>query len=310
MSTPPLQPLTYSFVISETQRIVASNFRLFNSLSLLFILPVSISITLFPAVHNLLRPRDSSSDHPQFPLLTVGLLFALFSYVSAILAVGSVTHSVIQIIHNRPASLRSAVKSGFTSFFPLAITCLIAHLIIFSIPSLFLYSFHSVINSFKIDPDSSRFLTVALIYAAVFLSILIYQQVNWSLASVIVVAESELGFPFPPLKRSGYLVEGERLAILCIFLPYALAVVFIASTSGTMVTAAFDGVFAVGKSCFLLAATILFIWFILTRMLLSLFIAKTIVYLYCKAARGEVFSGEHAPFVDGEKVPLLVSVVV
>ncbi|CAN0870933.1 hypothetical protein LINGRAHAP2_LOCUS9694 [Linum grandiflorum] len=280
MSTSPLPALTFSFIIYETKRIITSNFPHFNYLSVLFILPISFSLTIFPAVHTLLLRRcesPPSSDHPQFHDLALGLSLSLFPAVFTILSVGSITHSVTQIHHNRtPVALLAAVKSAFTSFFPIAVTQFVANFL-YSLIALILY--FAIKFAFGIYPESPWFHSAATVI--VLASVLICLEVNWALASVVAADESRIGFS--ALKQSSYLVAGERFLVLRIILTYGLVL-------GSYVWTSWYWMPAGGGwghySWLLSAATILLMWFILTRLLLSLFVAKTVVYLYCKAAHG------------------------
>ncbi|CAI0394408.1 unnamed protein product [Linum tenue] len=366
MSTqpPPPLPLDFSAVLSESKRIINAHSRHFLALSVLFLLPLSFSVTVFSTIHNLLlhhhsghRPKSLLSRPPpllpslaqlnsqssdqfnfprhhhhhhhddddlQLPIETLALVacFALFFFVFTILAIGSISYSVLHGFYGRPVKFVSAIKSGLTSFFRLFITHIVVELLLSLVALLFLCSFYFVIKGLdlvclEIDTDSPYFLALAVVYSVVLLAVLLYFKVNWSISSVIVVAESSWGVP--ALRRSGYLVKGMRRAVLYFFLSFGLVSGILTWTSS--IAAAKLGGDALGGSqgwnSWFFVAQIVVTSALLTLILLYFFAAQTVLYMYCKAVRGELaseiaqeFAREYVclPF-DDEKVPHLVSVV-
>ncbi|CAI0462972.1 unnamed protein product [Linum tenue] len=340
MSTqpPPPLPLDFSAVLSESKRIINAHSRHFLALSVLFLLPLSFSVTVFSTIHNLLlhhhsghrpksllsRPHHHDDDDLQLPIETLALVacFALFFFVFTILAIGSISYSVLHGFYGRPVKFVSAIKSGLTSFFRLFITHIVVELLLSLVALLFLCSFYFVIKGLdlvclEIDTDSPYFLALAVVYSVVLLAVLLYFKVNWSISSVIVVAESSWGVP--ALRRSGYLVKGMRRAVLYFFLSFGLISGILTWTS-SIATAKLGGD-ALGGSqgwnSWFFVAQIVVTSALLTLILLYFFAAQTVLYMYCKAVRGELaseiaqeFAREYVclPF-DDEKVPHLVSVV-
>ncbi|CAI0390975.1 unnamed protein product [Linum tenue] len=362
MSAQPPPPLDFSAVLSESKRIINAHSRHFLALSVLFLLPLSFSVTVFSTVHNLLLHRHPSGHRPesllsrpspllpslaqldsqssdqfpfphhhhhdddfQLPIETLALVagFALFFFVFTILAIGSISYSVVHGFYGRPVKLVSAIKSGFNSFFRLSITHIVVKLLLSLVALLFLCSFYFVIKGLElvcleIDPDSPYFLALAVVYSVVLLAVILYFKLNWSLSSVIVVAESSWGVW--ALRRSGYLVKGMRRAVLYFFLLFGLASGILTWTS-SIAAAKWGGGDAIGGNqgwdSWFFVAQIVVTSALLTLILLYFFAAQTVLYMYCKAVRGELaseiaqeFAREYVclPF-DDEKVPHLVSVV-
>ncbi|KAA8532931.1 hypothetical protein F0562_032952 [Nyssa sinensis] len=145
-------------------------------------------------------------------------------------------------------------------------------------------------------------------------SVLVYLQVNWALACVIVVVESKWGFE--PLRRSTYLVRGMRWVSLSLLLFFGSSIGFLVwsctGLAGTNPVGFTDG----WKSWAFIVQTVVSSSFV-TLLMLHNAASNAVLYMYCKAMHGELaweiaeeFAQEYVslPF-DDEKVPHVVSVV-
>lgn len=131
---------------------------------------------------------------------------------------------------------------------------------------------------FVIDFNSIWFVWFSAFVGAILLVIMIYFHVNWSLAFVIVVAESKWGFA--PLMRSSYLVKGMRSVSLSLFFFYGILVgLLVVLYSHTFLN---YGLSSWGVFYALLSSSFLMIF------LLQGTAANTVLYNYCKAFHGEL----------------------
>ncbi|KAJ9554434.1 hypothetical protein OSB04_018479 [Centaurea solstitialis] len=130
--------------------------------------------------------------------------------------------------------------------------------------------------------------------------------VNWSLAFVIVVAESKWGFS--PLMRSSYLIKGMRSVSVLLLLYYGVF-------GSLMVTVYTNSTLAYGsvhlRSWPTVLLTVLGSYFVMMCMLMST-AGNAVLYMYCKAKHGELalevdeqFAYIDLPQDDDEKVPLI-----
>ncbi|CAD5322761.1 unnamed protein product [Arabidopsis thaliana] len=307
--TPSLSPppLNLWIILSESKRIINAHSRHFLALSVLFLLPLCFSITVYPSVF-LLITDQSSASHNTVSLLRGGLhnnsdddidtkttVLLVIGYIVVItvfnlLAIGSIAYSVFQGFYGRPVKLNSAVKSSFASFLPLLATLTSSNLI--------------VLGGFLI-PGILAFVLVKLIETI--------PGVEFDYASSYFQA-----WGITPLKRSKRLVKGMKCASLSI-------IFFFASTESILVWISTLAAYAQlndnengGKSwtdAFFVVQIVITSAF-LTLLTLYNLAATTVMYMYCKAVHGELvweiaeeFAREYVslPFDDG-KVPHLVSV--
>ncbi|CAK7326141.1 unnamed protein product [Dovyalis caffra] len=321
-------------VLSESQRIINAHSRHFLALSVLFILPLSFSLSVYPTIQNkisqsstlntkiLLSHTFYQDDLPNlFTTNTVilSLLLVLFSVTFSLFDTGSITYSVIHGFYGRPVKLWSSIKSAFTSFFPLLITISFVEMIFLGVLLLFVSFFFLVICGiqllgFDANVSSPYFNVFCVILGVVFVLVLVYLQLNWVLAPVIVVAESSWGLE--PLRRSNFLIKGMKGVALSMFL-------FFEFFSGLLVIA---GLFPWGGLDIDNVDSARKIWPFVVRivvttalqmmLLLYNFAAFTVLYMDCKAVHGELvweiaeeFAGDYVslPFDDG-KIPHFVSV--
>ncbi|KAK8526052.1 hypothetical protein V6N12_020533 [Hibiscus sabdariffa] len=151
MTTPTPQPAAVQIdlwpIISESKRIINAHSRHFLALSVLFLLPLSFSFSAYPFIDQLFSQSSTPTiethlsflnnpfqlqNTPIFPIkyLIFTLLYSLFVFIFSLFATGSITYSVFHGFYGRPVKLVSAIKSAFTSFFPLLSTCLVMELIL------------------------------------------------------------------------------------------------------------------------------------------------------------------------------------
>lgn len=215
--------------------------------------------------------------------------------------------------------LISAIKSVFTSFFPLLLTVIIFQVIVSLICIAFGLFLFLVVRAMEllgheVEYSSPYFVTFSGVLLLALIMVLVYLQVNWSLVSVIVVVESRWGFE--PLSRSASLVKGMRgvaLSLLLFFGGFAGIVVW----TGAVSAVGSDGASDEWKS-WAFVVQIVVTSTLLMLLLLYYAAANTVLYMYCKALHGELaveiaeeFAREYVslPFDDG-KVPHVVSVFV
>ncbi|KAG2707070.1 hypothetical protein I3760_05G130800 [Carya illinoinensis] len=341
MATPagPAPRLGICTVLSESKRILNAHSRHFLALSVLFLLPLSFSLVVYPTLIQLLAdPTPNNSQvllrsppfnfhdhyHQQKPpissnTLILSLLYSLFVFAFSLFAVGSITFSVFHGFYGRPVKFVSAIKSIFTSFFPLLATLIISQVILslFAIAfGLFLFLVTRVIKLFGIEVEYSSpyFVTLYGVVLLLLAMVFVYLQVNWTLAYVVVVVESSWGFE--PLRRSASLIKGMRgvaLSSLLFFGTFAGVVVWTGAVSAVGSDGASEGWKSWGFVVQIVVTSTL-----LMLLLLYNAAANTVLYMYCKAIHGELaieiaeeFAREYVslPFDDG-KVPHIVSVVI
>ncbi|KAM0983844.1 hypothetical protein ACFX2C_011331 [Malus domestica] len=329
----PSPPLTVCTVLNESKRIVNAHSCHFLALSVLFLLPLAFSSTVYPTIQNLLADRvpdnskifleistfDPHQHQPIIPAKTllIALAFSLFAVVFSLCALGSITYSVFHGFYGRPVKLVSAVKSVVSSFFPLLGTAFISQVLVLLVFVLFgLFVFLVVrgaeLMGFEFEYSSPYFIGfLAVVVTALFL-VLLHLQVNWTLAGVVVVVESKWGFG--SLTRSANLIKGMRWVALrlLIFFGFFVGVLgFCSWVSALDLKGDTDG----WKSWAFVVQIVVTATSLVLLMLYNA-AANTVLYMYCKAVNGELameiaeeFAGEYVslPFDNG-KVPHLVSV--
>ncbi|KAL6186805.1 hypothetical protein ACLB2K_042924 [Fragaria x ananassa] len=324
MATPSPPSLNLRAVLTETKRIINAHSRHFLALSVVFLLPISFSSTVYPTLHSLLI-----SDHPLInsqkfftssdtapPFLTKPLLLALalalFVSVSSLSALGSITYSVFHGFYGRPVKLLSAVNSVRLSFFPLlgtVIACQLIFLLTALVAGLLLFLVIGVFEMIGLEMELSSpyFVGLFVVVAIISLVVLLYLQVNWTLAGVVSVVEPRWGLG--ALRRSADLMRGMRgvgLSLMVFFGVWSGVLGLCSSVSYEWRSR--DGLRNVVM--IVLCSTGVMV------VLLYHAAANTVLYMYCKAVNGELaleiaeeFASEYVslPFDDG-KVPHVVSV--
>ncbi|XP_020590075.1 uncharacterized protein LOC110031289 [Phalaenopsis equestris] len=318
-------PAMLAGVLSVSSRVVSDHSRHFLALSVLFLLPLSFIIIASPSLlpilmhhhqflppQSLLRDAPLSSTSPDFTrtLILASAAAALFLPIASAGA-AAVTRSVIDGFYGRPVkilpNLRSlhipvlhllaTVLSGFLIF-----SAIVALIVSLCLLLLFILSILDV-ESGSVPPYS---------FAAGIAAITIARfQLEWCLAGVVSVMESTWGFA--PLKRSGELIDGMRLAAICLWVVFGAGIGFTLWGLGLWEIPSggswYDVMPVVGKTVLGSALTSL--------LLLYIIVTHAALYLYCKAVHGELlgeiveeFASEYVtlPF-DDNRVPHVVSVV-
>ncbi|GMN41921.1 hypothetical protein TIFTF001_011135 [Ficus carica] len=309
-STPPSHELNPTKILSESNRIINFQPRNFVFLAALFVFP-SIAAVIYLVYQypvaisdyflTIISTNSFGPDHqdhianifrtPKTFLLP--LAFAFLISLFTLSAVGSITYTAFHAFHGQPVKLKSAFMSIKSSFFPLLGTTLLVRTIISSIIIIFavilLSMFHGARSlGFHITVYSPYFLASCMAAAILFTSVVTYLHANWSLASVIVVAESTWGFE--ALKRSASLIKGRRRLFLSVsYVLWFSQVMLVLSTNHFWLSTS-D---IVWKQFFLLVATqVLMMSISLTLSQLFCIVANTVLYVYCKAIHdGEEFPG-------------------
>ncbi|XP_004298408.1 PREDICTED: uncharacterized protein LOC101297830 [Fragaria vesca subsp. vesca] len=314
METPSPPSLNLRAVLTETRRIINAHSRHFLALSVVFLLPISFSSTVYPTLHNLLisdhplitsQKFFTSSDSAPPPLLTNPPPLSLS-------ALGSITYSVFHGFYGRPVKLLSAVNSVRLSFFPLlgtVIACQLIFMLIAVVAGLFLFLFIGVFEMIGLEMELSSpyFVGLFIVVAIITLVVLLYLQVNWTLAGVVSVVEPRWGFG--ALRRSADLMRGMRGVGLWLM-------VFFGVCSGVLGLC--SSVSYEWRSRDGLRNVVMIVLCSMGVMVVLLYhaAANTVLYMYCKAVNGELaleiaeeFASEYVslPFDDG-KVPHVVSV--
>lgn len=322
----PAQTLNFCGVLSESKRIINAHSRHFLALSVLFLLPLSFSFIIYPTFQSalcqstiantqiFLSTNFPTTPSPTAKSLALPLLYSIFLYLLSLCATATITYSTYHGFYGRPVKLFSAIKSLFYSFLPLISTTLVSQLFELSICVLFLILVGSVTKGieflgFDIDYNSSYFAGFMIAMLVGLVLVVLYLQVIWALACVVVVAESKWGLE--PLWRSAYLVRGMRSVSLSLLLFFSLFIGASIWANSTLVVSisgwrswAFIFQTVVGST-------------VVTIFMLHYAAANTVLYMYCKALHGELafeiaeeFAREYVslPF-DDEKLPHVVSVV-
>ncbi|KAG5603503.1 hypothetical protein H5410_024995 [Solanum commersonii] len=221
------------------------------------------------------------------------LVYALFLALFFFCAVATITYSsVTQVCHDRSITFISSIKSIRNSFFPLLSTFIISHTIFISISLIFalvLLLLSQILQSLgliELKSDSNHLLFLVTFAFIVVLPILLWLQVNWSLAYVIAVVESKSGFE--TLRRSSaYLVKEKRSVGFRIHLNFGLMVggmvigsnVFIASTM-------LYGLVKSGWWSIPMVMGTMMWWILASSGMRELLMKNVLLYMYCNDFNG------------------------
>ncbi|WMV27923.1 hypothetical protein MTR67_021308 [Solanum verrucosum] len=302
----------WSEIIESTRTIFKSHVRHFHAISILFLLPIIFSLILYPSFELAIFYPDydfTSYAQLQFPqvfaissfeiiLLVVYALFLAFFFICG---VGTTTYSAVQVIYDRPINVVSSIKSMRNSFFPLLSTFIVSQTIFISITLLFALILVFVVRILQslglieLKSDLDRVLFLVIFSLIVLVPILIWLQVNWSLAYVITVVESKKGYE--TLRRSAKLVKGERCVALKILMYYESAIALMVVWCAMFLARgeqwrSFTGI--------LLTAFTSVMGYILMNQYL---VANVVLYMHCKELNDEKLMSETAA---GEYVSLSV----
>ncbi|XP_057482007.1 uncharacterized protein LOC130768926 [Actinidia eriantha] len=285
---------TFCGVLSETRRITNAHTLHFLAISVLFLLPLSFSLIIYPTLsatlsqsqttptQSLLRQSPTAPDL-SLQTLALPLAYSLFVYLISLSAAGTITYSTYHGFYGRPVKFSAAVKSLAHTFIPLVVTTIASQFLVvlvcaaFGVFSVFLIEGVEILG-FEIDYNSNYYLGFCTAVFVILVLVLVYLQVNWILASAIVVVESKWGFE--PLRRSAYLVKGMRSVSL------SLMVLF-GSVTGLVLWSYSGTTRDVGDSLRFILLTCGESGFLSSIMLYNV-ASNTVLYMYCKALHGEL----------------------
>ncbi|XP_019167862.1 PREDICTED: uncharacterized protein LOC109163569 [Ipomoea nil] len=315
-TTPGAQGFSVWAVISEARRIIRAHNRHFFSLSLLFLFPLCFSSVIYLALshHDGFYPRqwlplfpvDPTRNRSTQPIL-LPLLFNLFSLFFTLCALGTITYSTFNGFYGRPLKLASSIKSLLHSFLPLLATQFVSLTIVFCIATVFGILAAILITGLQIlgvvevnnyDGFSISFKVLVIMLVLLLVSMVLWLQVKWCLAYVIVVEESKWGYEV--LRRSGELVKGMRGVALCVLLYFGIPSLFMTYLMMMMMVGAPNGHWSWTH----VFQAVLYIVFE-AQLMLHAFAANVVLYIYCKAlAEGDLDFGSNyvcLPFHHADK---------
>ncbi|KZV32341.1 hypothetical protein F511_22598 [Dorcoceras hygrometricum] len=330
MSTP---RLNLRVVLSDARRIIKANAGHFAALGLLFVLPLSFSAIVYPSllqptsvisIYNRLLSSSSTtvpegetppSDEESDVVFT--LVYYLFVLAFSLFTTASITHSTWNGFFGRPLKITSSLKSTLASLLPLAATYVVYQailgLILIGVGGLLTLLYGGILFlGAQIDYGNVYFVGLLVLMTLVLVGVMVYIQVEWFLASVVVVVESKWGFE--TLKRSSYLINGMKWIAFGILIYFALS---IGVLSGLYSSSVPSFIRSGGISWDFGLLTVLFTFFVTALMLYSV-AATTVLFIYCKALCGELaleMADDFAPlyvrlpFDGDEKAPKVVYVV-
>ncbi|KAK9063615.1 hypothetical protein SSX86_017486 [Deinandra increscens subsp. villosa] len=269
METPPPHRHHLTGILSDSERILTTNYFHFISLSFLF-LPLSSSlITTTPFSH--LSGQLFTVDRLH-TLTTFHIFYILIVYLLSLSAIATITYTTYHGFSGQPVNFSTALKSLTSSFFPIVTTAITAHTLIFLISLTFPMLLHNL--GFVIDPTSILF--TWLFYVTVAIT---YFHVNWSLAFVVVVAESKSGVA--ALVRSSELVKGMRSVSLLLGLYFGFFF-------GISVWTLSDGIRVISDRGYVFFAIVVGGSGLLMSYVRNFTVATTVLYCYCKNFHGEL----------------------
>ncbi|XP_055806178.1 uncharacterized protein LOC129874830 [Solanum dulcamara] len=220
-------------ILKSSALINKDNSGHFRVLSILFILPFLSTLIVYPSFHlDLFHPDYDFTILTQISLsifeIIALIMCTLFLVLFFLCAIATITYSAVQASYGRPINLFSSIKSIRNSFIPLLSTFIVSHTILISITLIFaivLFLLSQILQTFvliELKYDLNHLLFLVIFALIVLVPILLWLQVNWSLAYVVAVVESKQGYE--TLRRSAYLVKGMRSIALSMILFYGLAV--------------------------------------------------------------------------------------
>ncbi|CAI9096527.1 OLC1v1032697C1 [Oldenlandia corymbosa var. corymbosa] len=314
-------------VLSVSKRIINAHSRHFLALSVVFLIPLSFSLIVYPTLQNTFFESNSIVSKPSLfislsytdaqPTKTQFLLplfYALFVLLLALFAVATITYSTFHGFYGRPVKLVSSFKSTLYSFLPLLSTFIVSQILLASFGGLLAFVLALIYRSLGLDLSSGSKYSVGFLFLAGIIVglFVITMQLSWTLGFVVAVVESKWGYE--PLRRSSYLLRGMNGVALSMLLLYGSAIGLLAWGCSTSVANA--GHASGLMSWAFVLQTVVSSGFI-TLLMLHNVAANVVLYMYCKALHGELafeiaeeFACEYVslPF-DYEKVPHVVSIV-
>ncbi|MBA0782956.1 hypothetical protein Gotri_000759 [Gossypium trilobum] len=117
---PPLLKIDLWAIRSGYSRIIKAHSRHFLALSLLFLLPFSFFLSIYPFIAIESYLSFLQQDPSIFPtkIFILNLLYTIPISIFSLLATGSITYSIFHGFYGRPIKLLSAIKAAFTSLLP------------------------------------------------------------------------------------------------------------------------------------------------------------------------------------------------
>ncbi|XP_019164540.1 PREDICTED: uncharacterized protein LOC109160757 [Ipomoea nil] len=232
MSTAVSQRLSFRGVASEAKRVTTAHSLHFFALSLLFLFPFCFSIVIYPSLFTAAFSQ-LNGFHPQQWLLSFNadptdprarpILLALFALCLAPCAFGTIIYSTFNGHHGRPVTLSSSVKSLVCSFFPMLSTLIVSQIIVCLVGVLAALILLAGLQIVGVEVNyNNPSWGLVILYVLLVLPTILWLQINWSLAYVIVVVESKWGYE--PLRGSAQLVKGMRRVAASILLLYGLVI--------------------------------------------------------------------------------------
>ncbi|WVZ22749.1 hypothetical protein V8G54_001293 [Vigna mungo] len=296
--------------ISELELIVKPHSRHFHILCLIFLFPFSLFLLLSPTISNLFHffTKNSPSLLPLQTINPTFLLYSLFLLLLSNCGIITIIYSVFHFSHGQPVNLQSTIKSISTSFLPLLATTIVSQLIFFFFSFIYGLLLILLIHGAKLFhltllPHSSPFIIGFLIVLPMIV-VQTYLEVNWILASVIVVVESCWGME--PLRRSAKLIKGMKgVALSCILLYGFVGLIVLLNYLS--LTRGHDGFTESWFDVVLKWVLILIGSYSQAIIMLSKTAVTTVLYIYCKVNNvqiAEEFGKD--PFHDDGKVSLVV----
>ncbi|CAH1431561.1 unnamed protein product [Lactuca virosa] len=290
METTPLHTVNFSTIVSESRNIVKANKGHFYALSLFF-LPFSISIVVTPTLHSHLPRNFFTGDLFHKFLLSdpipvvLHLLYILIVYLLTFCGIGTISYSTYNVLIGKPVSYFASLKSLTFSFLSLVLTAILAHTVMFLILLTFLLFGGIIVMLGESLGFVIGFFSITLISFSIIIVKIIYFQMNWCLAFMVVVAESNWGVP--ALKRSWYLVKGARSVLVSLssyFLIFFGSYFLIFCGSLVML-------FSYNVPVTVDAWSILnMIWLTIIGSLMPMMwsVVNAVLYMHCKAFHGEL----------------------
>ncbi|KAG6407857.1 hypothetical protein SASPL_130857 [Salvia splendens] len=268
-------------VLSETKRIINAHSRHFLALSVLFLLPLSFSLVVFPSLSHSPSPLSHyhrslfffSSSSPDLPPiatshLLLASLYALFALFLSLFATASITHSTFHGFYGRPVKFISSIKYVLTSFLPLIGTLIIS----------------------------------------IFILGLIALGFGGGVVPVVRVVVVESKWGFAAMRRSACLVRGMRGVAFGLILLFQSLLGLVGLLCSTVIPSAGGLSIRDWISWAFVFQAVVYTGFMTILMLYSV-AATAVLFMYCKALQGELafeiaeeFAQEYIrlPFDDGK----------
>ncbi|XP_031100817.1 uncharacterized protein LOC116004787 [Ipomoea triloba] len=299
MSTLVSQRLSFrerGVVFEEAKRVITAHSRHFFALCHLFLFPLCFSIIIYPSLFTAFSQLDgfhplqwllsftADPTHLRARPILFALLFDLFALCLAACALGTIIYSTFNGHHGRPVTLSSSVKSLLGSFLPILSTLIVSQIIVCLVGiglgvlvALLLTGLRIVGVEVNYYDNYSCNWGLVIFYVVLLVPIIVWLQINWSLACVIVVAESKWGYE--PLRRSGQLVKGTRGVAASILVLYGQVFLLMVLCTSLL------GKIGANRGVLFWMGTIIVVYgsSSVTELILYSLAANVVLYIYCKA---------------------------